>query len=176
MAASRDVVPRAPGWPRRTTSVTGYSIPVPNNYSTERTVRLWVKVVLPLAMVWVKSSKHLPKHWDIFALFTTVPCGANLNTSILMHFRYPLTNYTFGTKEALYEKDRLVMWQVFMQNFTWQMSSHNSLSQSFSSSSVFTRFQRMRYFLTISGATNSKSMDTPLLPNNTITPKLKSFA
>ncbi|CAB4027919.1 cleavage and polyadenylation specificity factor subunit 5 [Paramuricea clavata] len=69
MAASRDGVTRAAGWPRRSTSGTSYPVQVTNNYSVERTVRL-----------------------------------------------YPLTNYTFGTKEALYEKD----------------------------SSVFTRFQRMR--------------------------------
>ncbi|XP_028410031.1 cleavage and polyadenylation specificity factor subunit 5-like [Dendronephthya gigantea] len=70
--AARDGVARAAGWPRRSTSGSSYALPsvgATNNYSVERTVRL-----------------------------------------------YPLTNYTFGTKEALYEKD----------------------------SSVFTRFQRMR--------------------------------
>ena len=36
--------------------------------------------------------------------------------------RYPLTNYTFGSKEALYEKDRWEIWHFMLARLSCTMA------------------------------------------------------
>lgn len=77
-------------------------------------IRMWITHVCTCNRMWITHVPELRYNSPISDLIiiyclATFISNEKLENNILnIFFRYPLTNYTFGTKEPLYEKDSSV--------------------------------------------------------------------